>query len=116
MENFSKFFDASKERFTPNTRKHHQNPIRSINRKHQNQVARMYGAAGRKDDPIVDSIVKYDKAGKWPIGIAAAQRLLKTYGIKHLPEKSYSKAINRTGIMISYDSNTKKFNLNRQKK
>ena len=116
MENFSKFFSAAKERCTPNTKTHHQIPIRSTDRKHQNQVARCYGVAGRKDDPIVDTIVKNEKVGKWPISAASAQRLMKTYGIKHLPDKSYSKAINRTGIDINYNSNTKLFNLSKLRK
>lgn len=115
MESFSKFFNAAKERFTPNTRTHHQNTVRPIDRPHQNQVARYYGAAGRKDDPIVDRIVKNEKYGKWPIGNIDANRLLKTYGIKHIPDKSYSKSINKTGIIINYDSNSKKFNLSRNK-
>ncbi|NBO36536.1 hypothetical protein EBU91_03225 [bacterium] len=111
MEKFSKFFNASKERFTPNTKTHHQIPIRSTNRKSQNQVARYYGYAGRKDDPIIDTIVKNKKKGTWNISIPSAQRILKTYGIKHTPDKSYTKSINRTGITINYDSNRNLFTL-----
>ena len=114
MDNFASHFNAaSKERFTPNTRKHHQNPIRGTTRKHQNQVARFYGSAGKKDDPLVDNIVKNNKKGKWNINGAAAQRLLKTYGIRHTPDKNYSKAINRTGININYNANTKLFTLSK---
>jgi hypothetical protein len=117
MENFSKFFNSAKERFTPNTRKHHQNPIRSINRPHQNQVARYYGADGRKADPLIDRIVKNNKVGKWPLSPIDAQRILKTYGRKHDPNKNYSKSIDgKTGISITYDSNTKRFTISRQPK
>lgn len=113
MENFSKFFNASKERFTPNTRKHHQNPIRSTNRKHQNQVARFYGSAGQKDDPVIDNIVKNNKKGRWNVNAPSAHRILKTYRINHIPDKSYTKAINKTGISINYDANTKLFTLSK---
>ena len=112
MESFAKFFDASKERFTPNTRKHHQNPIRGNDRKHMNQVAARYGEAGRKDDPLVDNIVKNNKVGTWNINPAVAKRLLSTYGIHH-QNRNYSKAINRTGININYNSEKKQYTLSR---
>jgi len=114
METFKKFFDASKERFTPNTRTHHQNPIRSIDRKHQNQVARCYGVDGMKEDPLVNRIVKNDKKGNWNISNADGIRLAKTYRIKHTPDKNYKKSLNRTGISLSYDFNSKKFKLSRK--
>jgi hypothetical protein len=116
MESFAKFFDASKERFTPNTRKHHQNPLRGTNtkepRKHLNQVAACYGSAGRKDDPLVDNIVKNNKVGTWNISPAVAKRLLSTYGIHH-QNRNYSKAINRTGININFDSTKNRYTLSR---
>jgi hypothetical protein len=115
MDNFSKFFDLAKQRATPNTRVHHQNPMRSITRKHQNQVARRYGYEAKKDDPVIDNIVKNKKYGKWNIGGAAAQRILKTYGIKHIAGKNYTKAINKTGININFDAQKNLFNLSRIK-
>lgn len=113
MNNFSKFFNLAKEKATPNTRKHHQNLVRGVNRKHQNQVARCYGHEGRKDHNLIDNIVKNDKKGKWNINGVQAQEILNTYGIKHIQNKNYSKAINRTGININYDANTKLFSLSR---
>lgn len=116
MENFSSFFNASKERFTPNTKKHHQNTIRSINRKSQNQVARMYGSAGRKEDPTIDNIVKNNKIGRWPISNLVAKRIISSYPpMKHV-EKSYTKAINRTGVNLIFNSENNKFHLERFKK
>jgi hypothetical protein len=115
MDNFSNFFNSSKERFTPNTRVHHQNTVRGLNRKSQNQVARRYGWEGKKDNPIIDSIVKNNKIGKWNIGNAQAMQLLKTYRINHIPNKDYTKAINKTGISISFDSKNNKFFLSREK-
>jgi|694.fasta_scaffold72262_2 hypothetical protein len=116
MENFSSFFNASKERFTPNTKKHHQNTIRSINRKSQNQVAKMYGSAGRKEDPTIDAIVKNNKIGRWPISNLVAKRIISTYAPMKHEEKSYTKAINRTGINLVFNSETNKFYLERLKK
>jgi hypothetical protein len=113
MENFSKFFNIAKERSTPNTRKHHQVLARGINRKHQNQVARCYGYEGKKDNQLIDNIVKNKRNGKWNIGAAQAKEILNTYGIKHTEGKDYSKAINRTGININYDANTKLFTLSK---
>jgi hypothetical protein len=119
MKNFQDFFNASKdnpskERFTPNTRVHHQNAMRSVNRKHQNQVARSHGFERKKDDPIVDSIVKYNKKGSWVLSNVDANRILKTYGINHTPNKRYSKSINRTGIIINFNNSTNKFTLSRK--
>ena len=114
MKNFEDFFNASKERFTPNTRVHHQNPMRSITRKHQNQVARSHGFERQKEDPIINNIVKFQKKGNWVLNPTDAFRILKTYGINHVANKNYSKSINRTGIDINYNSSTKKFTLSRK--
>lgn len=116
MDNFSTFFNIAKEKATPNTRKHHQNLARGTDRKHQNQVARCYGYEGKKDHSLIDNIVKNKRNGKWNINAVQAQEILNTYGIKHLADKNYSKAINRTGININYDANTKLFSLNRNVK
>jgi hypothetical protein len=113
MKSFYDFFNSSKERFTPNTRTHHQNAMRSINRKHQNQVARSHGHERQKEDPIINNIVKYNKKGVWPLNVSDANRILKTYGINHIPNKNYRKSINRTGIDIAYNNATKKFTLSR---
>lgn len=115
MDNFSTFFNIAKEKATPNTRKHHQNLARGIDRKHQNQVARCYGHEGRKQHQLVDNIVKNNKNGKWNISAVQAKELLNTYGIKHIENKNYSKSINKTGININYDANTKLFFLTRNK-
>ena len=115
MEKFSSFFNSSKETSTPNTRKHSQNAIRSITRKHQNQVPRMYGNEGKKAHPLIDSIVKNNKHGQWNISPLDGQNIVKTYGINHNPNKSYTKDINKTNISINYDANTKKFTLSRFK-
>jgi hypothetical protein len=114
MESFSKFFNIAKERATPNTRKHHQVLARGMGRKHLNQVARCYGHEGRKDNQLVDDIVKNNKNGKWNINATQAKEILNTYGIKHMAGKSYSKSINRTGIDINYDVNTNLFSLSRK--
>lgn len=116
MENFSTFFNASKERFTPNTRKHHQNPIRSINRKSQNQVARRYGHEGRKADPAIDNIVKNNRIGRFPISNLVAKRIIATYPPMKHEEKSYSKAVETTGINLVFNANNNKFYLERLKK
>jgi hypothetical protein len=113
MKNFYSFFNSSSEKATPNTRKHHQNAIRSINRKHQNQVAKCYGHEKRKMHPLIDSIVKNDKKGVWNISDLDANKILNLYKIHHIPGKSYSKSINRTDIDINYDSIKKKFTLSR---
>lgn len=114
MDNFLKFFNSSKERFTPNTRVHHQNTVRGLNRKSQNQVAKRYGWQAKKANPIIDSIVKNNKIGKWNIGNSQAMQILKTYGINHQP-KDYTKAINKTGINIHFDNKNNKFSLSRKK-
>jgi hypothetical protein len=113
MDNFSTFFNIAKEKATPNTRKHHQNLARGMNRKHHNQVARCYGHEGRKEHQLIDSIVKNKKNGKWNINPVQAKEILNAYGIKHIEDKNYSKAINRTGININYDATSKLFTLTR---
>jgi hypothetical protein len=97
MTNFSSFYKKP----TPHSREHQQTSIRSFNRKHLNQVPN--SKSQQKEDPLIDRIFKYDKRGKWLISKLDAARILKTYGIKHVPEKSYKKAINRTGIYINYN-------------
>jgi hypothetical protein len=98
MESFSQFFKTS----TPNTRAQHQNPIRSLNRKHQNQVAYKYGYKGQKEDPFINNIIKYKKYGNWTISPIDGQRIATTYRIKHNPLKPYSKSINKTGITLNF--------------
>lgn len=101
---------------TPNTRVHHQKTgPRPITRQHQNLVARRYGIDGKKDDPIIDNIVKNKKIGIWPITSASGKRILSTYGIKH-QTKDYLKAIKNTGIDIKFDSQKNKFYLIKNKK
>lgn len=113
MESFSKFFDIARGKATPNTRTHHQNLVRSSTRKHQNQVARRYGYEGKKSNHLIDDIVKNNKKGNWNISKLDAENILKTYGLNHIPNKNYSKAINRTGININYDSVKKIFSLSK---
>lgn len=109
-ESFSSFFKQS----TPHTREHQQNPMRSMNRKHLNQVP--YSKGQQANDPLVDRIIKNNKFGKWPnVGMSTGLRLAKTYHITHTPDKAYSKSINNTGITLSYNPQTKKFNLERLK-
>jgi hypothetical protein len=109
-ESFSSFFKQS----TPHTREHQQNPMRSMNRKHLNQVP--YSKGQQANDPLVDRIIKNNKTGKWlNVGMSTGLRLAKTYHITHTPDKAYSKSINNTGITLSYNPETKKFNLERLK-
>ena len=120
MKTFQDFFNSSKdnpskERFTPNTRVHHQNAMRSVNRKHQNQVASYYGFKKKKAHPFVDRIVKNDLYGNWNISNLVAEQILKTYGITHTPDKSYVKSINRTGINLSFNKEKNNFILSRKK-
>lgn len=102
---FSSFYKNS----TPYTREHQQNPIRSMNRKHLNQVPKSKGM--QKEDPVIDRLVKYKNKGSWNISKIDAQRILKTYGIKHIQDQSYKKAINRTGIYIKYNSSPESYQL-----
>jgi hypothetical protein len=110
-ESFSSFFKNS----TPNTREHQQNPIRSMNRKHLNQVP--YSKGQQAQDPLVDRIIKNNQYGKWPnISYITGKRIAKTYHITHTEDKPYNnKSINRTGITLSYNPETKKFTLERLK-
>jgi hypothetical protein len=111
LGSFSSFFKTS----TPHTREHQQNPMRSMNRKHLNQVP--YSKSQQALDPLIDNIIKNDKYGKWPnISYYTGKRLAKTYHITHIDDKSYSKDINKTGIILSYNPQTKKFTLERIKK
>jgi hypothetical protein len=111
MQSFSSFYKTS----TAHTREHQQNPVRSMNRKHLNQVPR--SKSQQAQDPLVDRIIKNDMYGKWPnIGTPKGMRLTKTYHIIHTPDKAYSKSLNNTGITISYNPQTKKFDLERLKK
>lgn len=102
--NFSSFYKIS----TPHTREHQQNPMRSMNRKHLNQVPRSKSI--QKEDPLIDRIVKYKNKGSWNISKPDAQRILKTYGINHT-NKPYKKAINKTGIYITYTPSSSRYQL-----
>lgn len=87
--------------------------MRSMNRKHLNQVPRSKGM--QKEDPVIDRLVKYKNKGFWNISNIDAQRILKTYGIKHIPNQSYKKAINKTGIYINYNPSTNRYQLVKSK-
>jgi hypothetical protein len=87
--------------------------MRSMNRKHLNQVPRSKGI--QKEDPVVDRLVKYKNKGSWNISKIDAQRIMKSYGIKHDPSRSYKKAINRTGIYINYNQSSDRYQLTKIK-
>ena len=114
MENFKSFFKNS----TPHTREHQQVAMRGINRKHLNQVPRSKGQQAL--DPMIDSIIKNNRVGRWPVSNATATRLIKTYPNtlgKHNPETSYSKSVvSQSNINLVYNAQTKKFYLERQNK
>jgi len=100
MDSFKKYFNIAKP--TENSRQQHQNLLRSPIRKHQNQVGYVHGYKGKKEDPIIDNIVKNEKYGFWNISYDAGLRLARTYGLTHDPKRKYSKAIKQTGIILSY--------------
>lgn len=83
--------------------------MRSMDRKHLNQVPRSKGM--QKEDPVIDRIVKYNKNGSWNISKIDAQRIMKTYGIKHLQGRPYKKAINKTGIYLNYTPQPERYQL-----
>lgn len=102
---FSSFYKIS----TPHTREHQQNPMRSMDRKHLNQVPRSKSI--QKEDPVIDRLIKYKNKGVWNISKIDAQRILKTYGIKHRENESYKKAINKTGIYINFNPSSGRYQL-----
>lgn len=110
MQSFSSFFKTS----TSNTREHQQTAVRSMDRKHLNQVP--YSKGKQKEDPLIDRITKNNLYGKWPnISNVTGVRITKTYHINHTPDKAYTKSLNRTGISISYNPQTKLFSMERLK-
>jgi hypothetical protein len=109
MTNFLSFYKTS----TPHTREHQQNPMRSMDRKHLNQVPR--SKSQQAQDPLIDRIIKNDMYGKWNISYLTGQRLAKTYFGTHTDGQNYTKSINRTKIKLTYNAQTRKFNLERIK-
>ena len=87
--------------------------MRSMNRKHLNQVPRSKGI--QKEDPLIDRLVKYKSIGSWNISKLVAQRIMKRYGIKHDPSRSYKKAVNKTGIYVNYNHSSDRYQLTKIK-
>jgi hypothetical protein len=94
---FKTFFSTS----TPHTREHQQVPIRSINRKHLNQVP--YSKNPQKNHPYITTLLKNKVAKNDKIPDELAISISKAYGfnIEKEENKDFSKAINRTNGFLN---------------
>jgi hypothetical protein len=91
---------------TRNTREHQQSQNRSQTRKHLNWVP--YSKSVRKEDPLVDKILKNKRPQKIKINKLKAEQLAKTYNLNLDKENkpSFTKSLNRTNIKLhkNYDN------------
>jgi hypothetical protein len=98
---FKTFFSTS----TPHTREHQQVPIRSINRKHLNQVP--YSKNPQKAHPYITTLLKNKIPKNDKISKFLAMDIAKVYGLNFEKEenKDFVKDINRTGASIKREGN-----------
>jgi hypothetical protein len=98
---FKTFFSTS----TPHTREHQQVPIRSIDRKHLNQVP--YSKNPQKAHPYITTLLKNKISKNDKISKFLAMDILETYGqnINKEENKDFVRNINSTGITIKREGN-----------
>ena len=108
MNNFLSFYKRDSSKPTKTSRMHHQTNGRLLgmgNRKGLNFVAKSHSA--QMENPIIERF-KNNKNAREMISSLEAKQILKDYKINHNP-RSYTKAINRTGIYIHFNQETSKW-------
>jgi hypothetical protein len=109
MENFQSFFKRDNVvKPTENSRTHHQSLSRGSNRKHLYMVGRSHSQ--QMEDINVEKFKKSNSSELF-LSPIDAKNILKKYHIKHNPEVSYTKSINRTGISLRFDKVRQKWKL-----